>query len=107
MAKKGDLDVLPPQPVTDERSPLLGERSEADPPPQNDDAGLEEQAEREQREYDVGATVVADEPSTRKLLVTMGSLWMSTFFAALGMMHSLILSTWALTYYRCHNCSYT
>ena len=108
MAKKGDLDVLPPQPVADERSPLLGERSEPDPTPRNDDAGLEEQAQREQREHDVGATMVADEPSTKKLLVTMGSLWTSTFFAALGItrQHSYVPVP-QLTYYRCHNRSNT
>jgi hypothetical protein len=81
MAKKDDLKVLSPQPVADERSPLLGERSIQ---PANDDAGLEAQAEQEQREHDAGATVVADEPSTKKLVVTMASLWVSTFFAALG-----------------------
>lgn len=81
MAKKDDLEVLPPLPVADERSPLLGERS--DQPP-NDDAGLEAQAEQELREHEVGATPIADEPSTKKLVVTMASLWVSTFFAALG-----------------------
>ena len=85
MAKKDDMKVLAPQPIaTDERSPLLGERSDQPPPYSNDDAGLEAQAEQEQREYDAGATVVADEPSTKKLVVTMASLWVSTFFAALG-----------------------
>ena len=81
MAKKDDLKVLSPQPVADERTPLIGEHSDQ---PINDDAGLEAQAEQEQREHDVGATVVADEPSTKKLVVTMASLWVSTFFAALG-----------------------
>lgn len=82
MAKKDDMKVLTPQPVTDERSPLLGEQS-GQPLPH--ESALEAQADREQREYDAGATVVADEPGTKKLVVTMGSLWVSTFFAALGM----------------------
>lgn len=77
MAKKtGSLEVLSPQPVNDERTPLLGESG-------GDGDGLEAQAEQEQREHAVGATPVADEPSTRKLLLTMWSLWVSTFFAAL------------------------
>ena len=83
MAKKDDIKVLAPEPIASERSPLLGERSDQIPY-QNDEAGLEAQAEQEQREYDAGATVVADEPSTKKLVVTMASLWVSTFFAALG-----------------------
>ena len=85
MAKKDDMEVLAPQPIAaDERSPLLGERSDQTPAYSSDDAGLEAQAEQERREYDAGVTVVADEPSTKKLFITMGSLWVSTFFAALG-----------------------
>jgi hypothetical protein len=85
MAKKDDMEVLAPQPIAaDERSPLLAGRSDQTPAYSNDDAGLEAQAEQEQREYDAGATIIADEPSTKKLFITMGSLWVSTFFAALG-----------------------
>lgn len=74
------LKVLAPEPVeADERSPLLSQTQR----PGDGDA-LEAQAEQEQREHDAGAVPIADEPSTRKLLVTMSSLWLSTFFAALG-----------------------
>jgi hypothetical protein len=82
MAKTQDgLKVLAPQPVPDERSPLLGQPNET---ASDHDDTLEAQAHREQREYDAGATPIADEPSTRTLVLTMASLWMSTFFAALG-----------------------
>ena len=81
MAKTKDgLKVLTPQPV-DEHSPLLAEQNNEE---NQDESLLEAQAEREQREHDAGTTPVADEPSTQKLLLTMASLWMSTFFAALG-----------------------
>ena len=82
MARNSSITELPSQPIADERSPLLGDQNQ--PPPNNDDEGLEAQAEQEQREYEAGATVIADEPSTKKLVVTMSSLWVSTFFAALG-----------------------
>ena len=74
------LNVVPPEPVTDERTPLLGDASGSS---EADNGNLEAQAEQEQREHDVGATPIAEEPSTRKLLLTMSSLWISTFFAAL------------------------
>ena len=78
----GGLRVLSPQPLAaDERSPLLGESNER---PTEED-GLEAQAEQELREHDVASVPVAEEPSTRRLVLTMGSLWLSTFFAALGM----------------------
>ena len=89
MAKGDDrLEVLSPEPVTDERSPLLGESSEQSPAY---DDGLEAQAEQEQREHDVGATPIADEPSTKRLVLVMGSLWLSTFFAAMGMGFLILL----------------
>ena len=75
---KDKLNVLPPEP--DERSPLL----------QNADGGhseqenLEAQAAQERREHDAGTVPLAEEPGTGKLLLTMGSLWITTFFAALG-----------------------
>lgn len=74
------MRVLSPDPVSDERSPLLAEANGHAP----EDGGLEAQAEQEQREYDVGSVPIAEEPSMKKLLIVMGSLWMSTFFAALG-----------------------
>ena len=84
MAKTNDdgLKVMAPEPVTaDERSPLLSQAGGQRP---EDGDALEAQAEQEQREYDAGAVPIADEPSTKKLLLTMSSLWLSTFFAALG-----------------------
>ncbi|KAK3713170.1 hypothetical protein LTR37_008603 [Vermiconidia calcicola] len=66
------LKVVAPEPVADEYSPLLGQAD-----------NVEAQADQELREHDVGVTPVAEEPSTRKLLLTMSSLWVSTFFAAL------------------------
>lgn len=105
MAKKSDLQVLSPQPVAaDERSPLLVERNDQPPQRPNDDGGLEAQAEQEQREYDAGATVVADEPSTKKLAATMASLWVGTFFAALGNSSSPLLSSNILMKNRCDHC---
>ena len=69
----------------DERSPLLHRHSNGEACEEQDTEALEEQARQERREYEAGYVPVADEPSTRRLLVTMGSLWMGTFFAALGM----------------------
>lgn len=86
MVKKDpDLKVLPPQAETDERTPLLlADSSEVtnDQIPEVDES-LESQAEQEQREHDVGTAPLAEEPPTKKLIVIMGSLWLSTFFAAL------------------------
>lgn len=76
MAKKDDkLQVLAPQPVADERTPLLGEP--------DDNQAIEAQAEQEQREHDVGAIPLAEEPSTKMLVLTMSSLWLCAFFAAM------------------------
>lgn len=72
--KRDNLRTLEPNPI-DERSLLLGNDQEED--------DLEAQAEQERREYDAGHAPVAEEPSTRKLLLTMGSLWLTSFFAAL------------------------
>lgn len=82
--KGKDLQVVEPLPV-DERSPLLHRHSNGEACEEQDTEALEEQARQERREYEAGYVPVADEPSTRRLLVTMGSLWMGTFFAALGM----------------------
>lgn len=86
MSKKRDsLQVMSPQPESDERTPLLGDQQNGSAPEddENNQNDLEAQAEQEQREHDVGAQPLAEEPSTKKLVITMGSLWMSTFFAAL------------------------
>jgi hypothetical protein len=79
-----DLTVVEPLPV-DERSPLLHRHSNGEACEEQDDEALEAQARQERREHDVGVVPIADEPSTRKLVLTMGSMWLSTFFAALGM----------------------
>lgn len=85
MARTEDgLKVMAPEPVTDERTPFLNEANGAPREDQGGDAALEAQAEQERREHDVGAVPIAEEPKTSVLLATMGSLWISTFFAALG-----------------------
>lgn len=77
--------MLQPEPVGEDE-PLLGNTT-GQPP---DQGAIERQAEQEQREYDANTVPIADEPSTKKLLFTMGSLWLSTFFAALGMGYHLV-----------------
>ncbi|KAK4549543.1 hypothetical protein LTR36_006540 [Oleoguttula mirabilis] len=92
--KENGLKVVQPQPieeddqtqpVNDERTPLLGHHGGAEV-----DGSLEAQAEQEQREHDAGATPIAEEPSTGKLVTTMSCLWLVTFFAA---MDSTIVAT--------------
>ena len=83
-SKSKDLQVVDPLPV-DERSPLLHRHSNGEACEEQDTEALEEQARQERREYEAGYVPVAEEPSTRRLLVTMGSMWLGTFFAALGM----------------------
>jgi hypothetical protein len=85
MAPPKDLAVMEPEPVVDERSPLLRRDSNGQAHAEQDNEDLEALAWQERREHDVGCVPVADEPSTRKLVLTMGSMWLSTFFAALGM----------------------
>ena len=75
-----DLMVVEPEPVADERSPLLGGQGQEE----QDTEALEARARQERREYEAHTVPVADELSTRRLVVTMGSMWLSTFFAALG-----------------------
>ena len=61
MSKKDDhLKVLPPQPVSDERTPLL---AESNGQPREQDDNLEAQAQQEQREHDAGTTPIAEEPN--------------------------------------------
>lgn len=86
--KKASLAELPPEPV-DEQTPLL---SDANGRPTEQNA-LEAQAEQEQREYDTAHVPLPEEPSTKKLLFIMGSLWITTFFAALGIIQTGILNT--------------
>jgi MFS family permease len=82
---KDGLKVLPPQPVdngADERTTLLSDQQQNGGHAETN-GSLEAQAEQEQREHDAGATPVVEEPSATRLLLTMGTLWMGTFFAAL------------------------
>jgi hypothetical protein len=82
-SKSKDLQVVEPLPV-DERSPLLHRHSNGEACEEQDTEALEEQARQERREHDAGHVPVAEELSTRRLVVTMGSMWLGTFFAALG-----------------------
>jgi hypothetical protein len=91
--KSKDLQVIEPLPVADDRTPLLHRHSNGDACEEQDSEALEEQARQERREHDVGFVPVADELSTRRLVVTMGSMWLSTFFAALGTL-SFWLECW-------------
>ena len=97
MPRDEGLTEIAPQPIVDERTPLLSEPNDsAQKPPERHrresvpaeaaslDASLQALAERERAEHEAGATPVAEEPTTGRLLMTMGSLWLSTFFAALG-----------------------
>jgi len=85
-SKAKDLQVVEPLPV-DERSPLLHRHSNGEACEEQDTEALEEQARQERREYEAGYVPVAEEMSTRRLVVTMGSMWLGTFFAALGMLY--------------------
>ena len=104
--KESGLKVVEPQPISDERTPLLDEQN-GQP---REESELEAQAEQEQREYDANSVPIADEPSTRKLVMTMSSLWLSTFFAALGTTCSAspYLTTYAdsMILRRCHDHSH-
>ncbi|KXT08780.1 hypothetical protein AC579_7661 [Pseudocercospora musae] len=82
MPKKDRLQTLDPEPI-DERSPLLQNGQPAAGDGAADENSLEAQAQREVREYDAGHVPLAEEPSTLKLLRTMGSFWIVSFFAAL------------------------
>ena len=93
MPSPKDLTVMEPEPVVDERSPLLRRYSNGQAHDEQDTEDLEALARQERREHDVGCVPVADEPSTRKLVLTMGSMWLSTFFAALGTLLSCNLPT--------------
>lgn len=98
------LKVLSPEPVTNERSHLLGDSGEG---PAAYNNSLEAQAEQELREHDVGATPLAEEPSTKKLVFTMGSLWLSTFFAAMGTGIASRAASLQLTIHRRNYCRYS
>ncbi|KAK6416601.1 hypothetical protein LTR95_017436, partial [Oleoguttula sp. CCFEE 5521] len=77
---KRELQEVAPLPIADESTPLLAEGEEAEG---QDEEALEARAAQERREYETNAVPIADAPSTKKLVLTMSSLWFSTFFAAL------------------------
>lgn len=62
-----------------EQRPLL---QDADGHP--DHGTIERQADHGQQQYENGIPL-ADEPSTLRLVLTMGSMWVGVFLAALGM----------------------
>ncbi|OQO03967.1 hypothetical protein B0A48_10609 [Cryoendolithus antarcticus] len=78
--QKRGLQEVAPLPIADERTPLLADGEGAE---DQDEEALEARAAQERREYETNAVPIADEPSTKKLVLTMSSLWFSTFFAAL------------------------
>ncbi len=91
--KEPPLEVIDPLPIDDEQTPLLAQHDattakhhDVSPEDGTVEEQLEAQASQELREHEAGSVPVADEPTTGKLLMTMGSLWLSTIFAALGML---------------------
>lgn len=79
--KRGSLAAVPPEPVdNDEQQPLLDE--------EHPDHGTisEHQAVQEGRAIERAEDQNADEPSTLKLLITMGPMLVAAFFAAAGML---------------------
>lgn len=89
MTSESGLREVTPTPIeNDETRPLLDDRQQqktngtiSDGDVEN--GTLEAQVAREQREIDAATTPIAEEPSTKKLLLTMSGLWLSTFFVAL------------------------
>lgn len=71
---EGGLTVLPPSPVEDEQRPLL------------DTAAGQPNHGTIQETQDGGESNVpiAEEASTRKIMLVIGCLWIGSFFAALG-----------------------
>lgn len=68
--KKEGLKVLSPTPMGEqETDALLGAQNDQ----ARDNGTIEAQAEQERREYEANSVPIADEPSTKKLVVTMGS----------------------------------
>jgi len=77
-----DTDTSPQQ---SETSPLLG---------QNEQNGRAFDPENTQPSPDSGPSdiALAEEPSTKKLVVIMAAIWTGVFFAALGMYHTISLT---------------
>ncbi|KAK4984827.1 hypothetical protein LTR66_000438 [Elasticomyces elasticus] len=86
---KSGLNVLPPTPVDEhEAQPLLADNN-GQP---RDNGTIEREAEQISEGDAVGNVPLAKEPSTGKILLTLGTLWCSVFFAALD---STIVATLA------------
>jgi MFS family permease len=69
-----------PSPQSDERSPLLGQQTS----PANGQAVDSEASTSANAQTDgVSEVIVAEEPSTRRLLIIIGSMWIGCYFAAL------------------------
>lgn len=66
-----------------ERTPLL-EPQPPDPIPENDGRDAAEQGADGEAEANGSDAPIADEPSTKKLIVILGSMWVGVFFNALG-----------------------
>ena len=77
---EGSLKVVPPDPV-DEQTPLLNNEAEES----TANGVLEARAEQEIREHEVGNVPIADEPSVKKLLLTLSALWLCSC------MHTLLV----------------
>lgn len=85
MARTEDgLRVLPPSPVREEERPLL------DNADFQADHGTIEQGPDGREESDVP---IPAEPSTKKIVLIIGSMWLGSFFAALGQSHT-VPTTW-------------
>lgn len=78
-AEQDNIRVLPPSPI-DEQRPLLGDNDQqADHGTiDRDVAGQEEEGDGE----------VPDEPTTAKITIIMWSMWVGSFWAAMGGFHA-------------------
>lgn len=66
-----------------ERTPLL---QELPPEPIADDGAIEQQQAQIEGDWEPeNAVPIADQPSTKKLVVILGSIWVGVFLGALGL----------------------
>lgn len=88
---------MPPAPHDEEshteRSPLLGKPNQ----PANGQIVDNEQPDDQTASAQDDEVVLAEEPSTNKLMLTMGSIWVGVFFAALGTPCLTLLSAWLIS----------
>jgi hypothetical protein len=73
-----DMQVLPPSPLHDEEEPLLGGNGATRP----DHGTLSRDCDGQ--EEDGEGSAVPDEPTTAKVMIIMWSMWMGSFWAAMG-----------------------